>query len=154
MPEAAREIQHIVENRKASFQFHIIDCHEAGIQLTGTEIKSVRQKKVSLQESYCFFHQGELFVKNMHIAEYKQGNIYNHDPKRVRKLLMRKHELRKLHAKVAEKGMTIVPKSLFINERGLAKLEVCVAKGKKVFDKRQAIKEKEMKREMQRKMKS
>jgi len=153
MPEATREIQHIVENRKASFQFHIVDCHEAGIQLTGTEIKSVRQKKASLQEGYCFFHRGELFVKNMHISEYKQGNIYNHEPKRVRKLLMRKHELTKLHAKVAEKGMTIVPKSLFINERGLAKLEVCAAKGKKVFDKRQAIKEKEMKREMQRKMK-
>lgn len=142
-----------IVNRKAGFQFHLLECLVAGLELLGTEIKSIRQGKASLQESYCFFHRNELFVKNMHISEYKQGNIYNHEPKRTRKLLLKKNELQKFERKVKERGMTIVPKRLFINDNGYAKLEVCLAKGKKVFDKRKAIQEKDMKRDMKREMK-
>lgn len=142
-----------IVNRKASYEYFLIECHIAGIELVGTEIKALREGKANLQDAYCFFHRGELFVKNMHISEYKQGNIYNHEPKRPRKLLMKKRELSKLKDQVEAKGKTLVPKRLFINEKGLAKVEVCLAQGKKVYDKRQAIKEKEQKREMNKKLK-
>lgn len=142
-----------IVNRKASHEFFLLECYTAGIQLTGTEIKALRQGKANLQDAYCFFHRGELFAKNIHISEYKQGNIYNHEPKRPRKLLMKKKELHKLKSQVEAKGKTLVPKSLFINEKGLAKVEVCLAQGKKVYDKRQSVKEKEQKREMNRKLK-
>ena len=142
-----------IKNRKASFEFHLLECYEAGISLYGTEIKALREGKANLQDSYCFFHRGELFVKNLHISEYKQATYFNHEPKRTRKLLMKKRELSKLRSEVEAKGKTIVPKRLYINKKGLAKLEVCLAKGKKAPDKRQAIKEKEQKREMDKKMK-
>jgi SsrA-binding protein len=137
-----------IKNKKASFEYHFIDTYISGIQLTGTEIKSIRQGKVSLQEAYCFFNKGELFVKGMHIAKYEQGTHYNHDPLRDRKLLLQKKELRKLESKSEEKGFTIVPVRLFINERGFAKLEIALAKGKKLYDKREAIKERDVKKEI------
>ncbi len=139
-----------IKNKKASYQYFLEDRFTAGIQLTGTEIKSIRTGKVSLAESYCNFIEEELFVINMHIAEYKLGTIYNHDPKRNRKLLLTKRELKKLRIKVNEKGYTIIPTLLFINERGLAKLEIALAKGKHLFDKRDDIKKRDINREIER----
>ncbi len=139
-----------IKNRKASYQYFLEDRYVAGIQLTGTEIKSIRTGKVSLADSYCAFKEEELFVISMHIAEYKMGTIYNHEPKRDRKLLLTKRELKKLYIKVREKGFTIIPTLLFINEKGLAKLEIALAKGKHYYDKREDIKKKDIKREIER----
>lgn len=143
-----------LQNRKAKFNFHLLECFEAGIVLVGTEIKAIRNGRANLQDAYCFFHRGELLVKNMHISQYEQAYFFNHEPKRTRKLLMKKRELRKLHSQVEEKGKTIVPTKLYISKKGLAKVEVCLAKGKQAPDKRQAIKEREQKREMERNIKS
>lgn len=143
-----------VKNRKARFEYHLLDCYVAGIQLQGTEIKSVRQGKVSLQESYCFMRKRELFVKNLHISEYKQGNIYNHEPKRLRKLLLKKKELKKIEDGVKTKGMTVIPSRLFISKSGFAKLEVCLAKGKKIYDKRETIKKRQDKKDVKRQLKN
>lgn len=139
-----------IRNKKASFEYEFIETYVAGIQLTGTEIKSIRQGKASIAEAYCYFDRGELWVKSMHIAEYSFGNRFNHEMKRERKLLLSKKELRKLQRKIKEKGLTIIPTRLFINERGWAKMKIALAKGKKVYDKRQSIKEKDMKRDMER----
>ncbi len=143
-----------IVNKKASFEYHLLDCFEAGIVLTGTEIKALREGKANLQDSYCFFHRGELLMKNLHISEYRQATFFNHEPKRTRKLLLKKKELKKLRSEVEGKGKTIVPKKLYINQKGLAKVEVCLAQGKKTHDKRQALKEKEQKREMDRNLKA
>lgn len=143
----------IAGNKKAFFQYHISDTVEAGIQLTGTEIKSVREQQVNLGDSYCIFTNGELFVKGMHIAEYKEASHYNHETKRTRKLLLNKKELKKLLTKVKEKGFTIIPVRMYITERGFAKLEIGLAKGKKLYDKRQDLKTKESKREIERDLK-
>jgi SsrA-binding protein len=140
----------IVNNRKAGHEFHFLTIYEAGIQLTGTEIKSVRLNQVNLSDAYCLFLDDELFVRGMHIAEYKQGNYNNHETKRDRKLLLNKAELRKLKGKVKQKGFSIVPTKMYISNRGFAKLEIALAKGKKLFDKRQDMKEKDLKREMDR----
>ncbi len=140
-----------IKNRKAFHEFFILEKFVAGIQLTGTEIKSIRTGKVSLAEGYCAFKGKELFVVNMHIAEYKFGTHYNHEPKRDRKLLLTKRELKKLANKTREKGLTIVPIVLFINEKGLAKLEIALAKGKKLYDKRESLKTKDSKRDLDRK---
>lgn len=140
----------VIKNKKASFEYFLLEFFTAGIQLTGTEIKSIRLGKVSLREAYCTFINDELFVRSMHIAEYKFGTHYNHDPKRDRKLLLNKKELKKLYTKVREKGLTIVPVKLFINERGLAKLNIALAKGKHFFDKRGSLKKRETKREIDR----
>ena len=137
-----------IKNKKAYYQYALEDKYLAGIQLTGTEIKSIRAGKVSLAESYFNFVQLELFVINMHIAEYEMGTLYNHEPKRDRKLLLTKRELKKLAIKVKEKGFTIIPTILFINERGLAKLEIALAKGKRFYDKREDIKKKDVEREI------
>ncbi|MBN1337963.1 MAG: SsrA-binding protein SmpB [Bacteroidales bacterium] len=142
-----------IKNKKAFFEFYLIEKFVAGIQLTGTEIKSVREGKVSLAESYCAFKGDELFVVNMHIAEYSLGTHYNHEPKRDRKLLLNRRELKKLFIKVKEKGLTIIPVVMFINNKGLAKLEVAVAKGKKLYDKRESLKSDDAKREIERRMK-
>ncbi|MEA3477070.1 MAG: SsrA-binding protein SmpB [Bacteroidota bacterium] len=142
-----------IKNKKAYYQYFLEDKYLAGIQLTGTEIKSIRTGKVSLAESYCSFVGTELFVINMHIAEYEMGTVYNHHPKRDRKLLLTKRELKKLAIKVKEKGYTIIPTVLFINEKGLAKLEIALAKGKQYFDKRESIKHKDFQRELGRKHK-
>lgn len=139
-----------IKNKKASYQYHLIERFTAGIQLTGTEIKSIREGKVSLAESFCVFIKEELFVRDMHIAEYTMGSHYNHEPKRDRKLLLTGKELKKLQAKVQEKGLTIIPTLMFINERGLAKLEIALAKGKHLYDKRDSIKQKDVKRDLER----
>ncbi|MFC2107325.1 SsrA-binding protein SmpB [Bacteroidota bacterium] len=139
-----------IKNKKASWEYFLEDRIEAGIQLTGTEIKSIRMGKASLAESYCNFKGDELYVMAMHIAEYDMGNIYNHEPKRDRKLLLSKKELKKLSIKVREKGFTIVPTVLYINSKGLAKLEIALAKGKHTYDKRENLKEKDTKREIDR----
>ena len=146
-----RFAKHInIKNRKASFEFSFIDKYVAGLVLLGTEIKSIREGKASLQEAYCFVSNGEAFVKGMHISVYEQGTIYNHDPVRERKLLLNKTELNKLQKKSEEKGLTIIPIRLFISDRGHAKLEIALAKGKKIHDKRDSIKEKDVKRDMDR----
>ncbi|MCD4697665.1 MAG: SsrA-binding protein SmpB [Bacteroidales bacterium] len=141
-----------IKNRKASYEYFLVERYTAGIQLLGTEIKSIRTGKVSLGESYCNFVGDELFVINMHIAEYQYGTHYNHKPKRDRKLLLTKRELKKLSNKVKERGFTVIPTFLFINENGLAKLEIAVAKGKKLYDKRETIKTKDNKRDLERGM--
>ncbi|HEX3009502.1 MAG TPA: SsrA-binding protein SmpB, partial [Bacteroidales bacterium] len=142
-----------IRNKKASHDFEFLEKFVAGIQLSGTEIKSIRLGKASLTDSFCYFHNGELFVKNMHIAEYYWGNLNNHDPKRDRKLLLNKKELEKLFRRSQEKGLAIVAFHIFLNEKGLAKLEIALAKGKKEFDKREDLKQKEARREMDRAMK-
>lgn len=147
------DMQAKFKNRKAAFQYFLIDKYVAGIQLTGTEIKSIREGKVSLNESFCDFKGDELYVIDMHIAEYGHGSHYNHEPKRDRKLLLTKKELRKLAIKVKEKGFTIVPTLMFINDRGLAKVEIALAKGKKLYDKRETIKSKDTQREIDRSIK-
>jgi SsrA-binding protein len=127
--------------------------YTAGIVLTGTEIKSIRLGKASIVESYCYFINTELWIKGMHVAEYWWANRYNHDPNRERKLLLTKKELLKLKKRTQEKGLTIIPTKLFINDKGIAKIDIALAKGKKVFDKREDIKKKDTKREMDRFMK-
>ncbi len=142
-----------IKNKKAFFEFDILEKFEAGIELKGTEVKSIRRGKASIKEAYCYFHIGELYVKNINITEYAKGNIYHHDPTRVRKLLMKKRELRKLGEKVREKSHTIVPLRLYLNKRGVAKLEIGLARGKKRHDKREAMKEKDQKRAIERELK-
>ncbi len=132
------------------FDFELVETYTAGIVLTGTEIKSVRLGKASLVDSYCLFENGELWVRNMYIAEYFYGTYNNHNPRRDRKLLLNKNELRKLTRATKEPGYTIIPTKLFINEKGLAKLNIALARGKKQYDKRQSIREKEDKRAMDR----
>jgi SsrA-binding protein len=139
-----------IVNRKAKFEYHFLSEIEVGIMLTGTEIKSIRESNANLKEAYCAFKNGELFIRNMHIAEYKYGTHNNHDPVRIRKLLLKKAELKKLERKVKEKGLTIVPYKLFISERGLAKIIIQLAQGKKSFDKRETIKARDNKRELDR----
>lgn len=142
-----------IKNKKAHFEYHLIDRYVAGIQLLGTEIKSIREGKANINDSFCAFFTDGLYIRNMHIAEYSYGSFYNHESKRDRKLLLNKKELKKLKAKGEEKGFTIVPLKIFINDRGFAKVEIALAQGKKDFDKRETIKERETKRELDRAMK-
>lgn len=139
-----------IKNRKASYEYQFIEKYTAGIQLTGTEIKSIRMGKASLVDSYCFFINHELWIRGMHIAEYSMGSYYNHPPKRDRKLLLNRKELDKLERKMNAGGLTIVATRLFINEKGLAKLDIALAKGKKEYDRRQDLKTKDARREMER----
>lgn len=139
-----------IKNKKAWHDFEIIDKYVAGIQLTGTEIKSIRAGKASLVDSYCFFESGELFLKGMHINEYDLGTIYNHFPKRDRKLLLTRRELTKLERGVREKGLTIVALRMFIAETSYAKVEIALARGKKEFDKREDLKKKDTQRQLDR----
>lgn len=139
-----------IKNKKARFEYHLLDRYVAGLQLLGTEIKSIRQGKANINDAFCSFIGDTLYVRNMHIAEYSHGSFYNHESKRDRVLLLQKHELKKLRAKVNEKGLTIVPLRIFISERGFAKLEIAVAQGKKEYDKRQTIKERDTQRELDR----
>ena len=140
-----------IKNRRASFEYILLDEFEAGIVLTGTEIKSLRNGHANINDAYCTFKGDELFVLNMHINEYSYGTYNNHDPKHDRKLLLNRKELKKMLDKVKEKGFTIVPINLFINEKGKAKLNIALAKGKHAYDKRESLKEIDIKREMQRK---
>jgi len=140
-----------IKNKKAKFQYEILDKYTAGIVLTGTEIKSIRNSKASIAESFCEFNdRGELFIINMTIEEYLYGTHYNHKPKAERKLLLNRQELKKLEKDVNTKGHTIVPLRLFINDKGLAKVEIALAKGKKLYDKRETIKDRDNKRQLDR----
>jgi SsrA-binding protein len=140
-----------IENRRAKFDYQFLDTFTAGLVLKGTEIKSIREGKAGLADSYCFFKNDELFVKNFHITEYADASFYNHEPLRERKLLLSRQELNKLLKKVKDQGLTIVPVKLFISDKGYAKLNIALAKGKKAFDKRDDIKKKDLEREMNRK---
>lgn len=139
-----------IRNRRATFDYEIIETYTAGIVLTGTEIKSIRLGKASLVDTFCYFINEELWVKNMHITEYFYGSYNNHQVRRDRKLLLSKKELAKLDRGTRETGNTIVPLKLFINGRGLAKLEIALARGKKQYDKRESLKEKDARREIDR----
>ena len=140
-----------IKNKKARYEYEILDKYIAGIVLTGTEIKSIRNSKASIAESFCEFNeQSELFVVNMYIEEYIYGTHFNHKPRAERKLLLNKRELKKLHKEVKNTGLTIVPLRLFINDKGLAKLEIALARGKKIYDKRQVMKDRDNKRNLDR----
>jgi SsrA-binding protein len=143
-----------IKNRKAFHEYEVLEKFIAGIRLTGTEIKSLRAGKANLSDSYCAFHEGELFIIGMHISEYYWGNLNNHDPLAERKLLLKKKELYKLGRKVKETGLTIIVLKVFINDRGLAKTEIALAKGKKQYDKRETLKMKDHDREMDRALKN
>ena len=142
-----------IKNRRASFDYEFIEEYNAGIILTGTEIKSVRAGKASLVDSYCYFDKGELWVKGIHIAEYRLGTYYNHEEKRERKLLLTRKELRKLERNVKETGLTIVPTKMFLTEKGWVKLRIALARGKKEYDKRESLKLIDAKKDMDRAMK-
>ena len=138
-----------IKNKKARFQYEILDKFTAGIVLAGTEIKSIREGKANIAESFCEFNEkGELFVINMHIQEYSHASHFNHDPKNARKLLLNKQELRKLHKQVKNSGLTIIPLRMFLNDRGFAKLQIALSKGKKLHDKRETIKDRDAKRKL------
>lgn len=135
-----------IKNRKAEYEYHLLSTFTAGIVLTGTEIKSIRAGKVNLTDSYCSFINGELWAHNIHISEYANGSYNNHEPKRDRKLLLNKKELKKIQSKLNDRGMTVIPTRMWINENGYAKLDIALARGKKMFDKRDSIKEKDQRR--------
>lgn len=140
-----------IKNKRARFEYELLDTYTAGIVLSGTEIKSIRESKASIAESFCEFNdRGELFVINMQIDEYSHGSHYNHKPKAERKLLLNKTELKKLQKEVKNVGLTIIPLNLFLNERGLAKMNIALGRGKKLFDKRDSIKDRDNKRDLAR----
>ena len=139
-----------IVNRKAEHEYKFVKKYTAGMMLSGTEVKALREGMANMNDAFCYMQKGEMFVKNMFISEYSNGNIYNHDARRLRKLLLKGQELKVLERKLTEKGLTVVPYRIFFSERGFAKLEVCLAEGKKLYDKRESIKERENKREMDR----
>ena len=143
-----------IKNKKAYFEYAILDKYTAGIKLLGTEIKSIREGKANLNDAFCTFIDNQLYVRNLHISEYSHGSFYNHEAKRDRVLLLNKKELKKLQTRGEEKGLTIVPLAMFISERGFAKLEIGLAQGKKTYDKRETMKERDTKVEMDRALKS
>lgn len=142
-----------IKNKKAWYNYELVERFTAGLQLTGTEIKSLREGRASLVDSFCRFRDSELWITGLRISEYSHGTFNNHEPYRDRKLLLTRRELKRLQTQVTAKGLTIVPLRLFINERGWAKMEIALAQGKKTFDKRESIKQKDAKREMERMMK-
>lgn len=142
-----------IRNRSAYHEYFIEDKYTAGMVLAGTEVKSLRAGKASFNDSYCFFHKGELWIKSLHIAEYSHGTSSNHDPVQDRKLLLQKRELRKLESRIKEKGYTVVPLRIYFSEKGLAKMEIGLGKGKQLFDKRETIKQRDTEREMKRYLK-
>ncbi len=141
-----------ISNKRATFEFEIIDRYTAGLMLRGSEIKSVRDGKVALSDAFCFFKGDELWIKNLNISEFKQATIWQHEPLRLRKLLLNRKELNKLLAKVKERGYTIVPLRIFLTDRGFAKIDIALSRGKKVYDKRESIKQKDQKRDLDRTM--
>lgn len=143
-----------LHNKKAGFQYFLMDEFKAGIQLLGTEIKSIREGKANLADAYCIILHGEIFIKNLHISEYSHGSYANHEPRRVRKLLLNRREIKKIETKLKEKGLTLIPVKIFLNEKGLAKVQINLAKGKKLFDKRETLKAKDVKRQLDRVKKS
>jgi SsrA-binding protein len=142
-----------IKNKKARFEFEFIETYTTGIVLTGTEIKSIRASKASIAESYGVMINSEIIIRNMYVQEYENGTHYNHETRRDRKLLLNRTELNKIERKIKSKGLTLVPVSLFINNKGLAKLEIALAKGKKIHDKREDLKQKDAKREIDRRLK-
>ena len=148
-----RKVNIVIKNKRASFEYEFLEKYVAGIQLFGTEIKSIREGKANIADAHCVFRNSELWAQNMHIAEYWWGTCNNHDPKRERKLLLTRRELKKLERKTKDKGLTIIAIRMFINERGLAKLEIALARGKRKYDKREDIKQRDSKRELERMMK-
>jgi SsrA-binding protein len=142
-----------IKNKKAHFEYHILDTYIAGIRLLGTEIKSIREGKANINDSFCSFFEDGLYIWNMHIAEFSHGSFYNHEAKRDRQLLLTKKELKKLRSKLETKGYTVIPLKLFISDRGFAKVEIALAQGKKDFDKRDSIKDRDIKRELGRQVK-
>jgi SsrA-binding protein len=142
-----------IKNRSAYHEYFIDAKYEAGMVLLGTEVKSIREGKVSFTDSYCLLHKGEVWVKSLHIAEYSHGTAYNHDPVRDRKLLLQKKEIKRIESKLKEKGYTLIPLRIYFNEKGLVKIEIGLAKGKKLYDKRETIKQKDVEREMKRYLK-
>ncbi len=139
-----------IKNRRASFEYSFLEKYTAGIMLMGTEIKSIRQGKVNLTDAYCLFLGEGLYIRQMNISKYNEGTHYNHDPLRDRKLLLTKRELRKLQNSLKDVGLTMVPTRMYISDRGFAKIDIALAKGKKLYDKRDSIKEKDVKRSMER----
>lgn len=142
-----------LRNRRAYHEYFIDAKYEAGMVLLGTEVKSLRAGRASFNDSYCLIHKGEIWIKSLHIAEYSHGTVNNHDPLRDRKLLLEKREIKKIEAKLKEKGYTLVPLRIFFNEKNLAKIEIGLARGKKLFDKRESIKQKDVEREIKRYLK-
>ncbi len=139
-----------IKNKRAKFDYEWLDTYTAGLQLVGTEVKSIRMGKASIAEAYCYMTGGELFIKGMNVTEWSHGNIFNHDPIRERKLLLSKRELDKIDKALKDQGTTVIPTKLFISEKGWIKLNIAVAKGKKNYDKRQSLKEKDAKRDLAR----
>jgi SsrA-binding protein len=139
----------IVQNRRARHEYHILEHHEAGIELQGTEVKSLREGHITLKDSYADVEEGEMFLVGVHINPYEQGNIYNHEPERTRRLLMHKREILKLGARVAEKGLTLIPLRLYFKD-GRVKVEIALCQGKHTIDKRETLREREVKRELDR----
>ena len=144
-----RSVQEI-KNRSAFYEYFIDNQYVAGIVLTGTEVKSLREGKASFNDSYCLIHKGEVWIKSLHIAEYSHGTVNNHDPIRDRKLLLQKREIRKIEGKLKEKGYTLIPLRIFFSEKNLVKVEIGLGKGKKLHDKRETIKNRDVEREMKR----
>ena len=142
-----------IRNKKARFEYHLMDTYVAGMQLTGTEIKSIRKSKASILEAYCITDRGEVWIRNMHITEYENGSFYNHKPRTDRKLLLNKKEINKIEKFLSVKGNTLIPLKLFLSEKGWAKIEIACAQGKKLHDKRQDMKEKDDRRDMDRALK-
>lgn len=140
----------VIKNRKAGFEYHLLQQFTAGMVLTGTEVKSLRAGKASIAEAFCIVQDDEVWVKNMHIAEFERGSYYNHDPRRLRKLLLNRQEIRKITVRLKEKGMTLIPVQVFFSEKGLVKIEIALARGKKLYDKREDIKKKDLERERNR----
>jgi len=139
-----------IKNRKAGFEYEFVEKFEAGLVLEGTEVKSIREGKASIQEAYCFLAKDEAFIKGMNISPYSNASFVSHETRRERKLLLKKREIEKLRSKTEEKGLTIIPLRLYINDRGFVKLEIALAKGKKIYDKRDDIKKKDQKRDLER----
>ncbi|MFQ6083403.1 MAG: SsrA-binding protein SmpB [Candidatus Aminicenantia bacterium] len=143
----------IATNKKANYNYHILEPYEVGISLLGSEVKSIREGRVSLKESYAEIKDGQIFLMNCHISPYEPANQFNHEPKRPRKLLLHKREIKKLTGKVREKGLTLIPTKIYLNQRGIVKIELALAKGKKEYQKKEAIKERDRRREMEAELK-
>jgi SsrA-binding protein len=148
MSDLAKKVE--IRNKRASFEYQFLDIYSAGIVLRGTEIKSIRQQKVNLQDAYCYVNEDGISIKNMHISVYDHGTYLNHEPLRERRLLLQKKEINKISKKLDDQGITLIPIKLYITDRGFAKIEIAVAKGKKLYDKRDDMKEKDAKRELDR----